>query len=43
MFVYLGGVKFAVVQLQDMQRRLEVGLRLRQLHLYGAQAVDVRR
>lgn len=41
-FVYLGGVEFAVVQLQDLQRSLEVGLRLRQLHLDGPQAVDVR-
>lgn len=27
--VYLGGVKLAVVQLQDLQGCLEVGLRLR--------------
>lgn len=39
--VYLGGVEFAVVQLQDVQGRLEVGLRLRQLHLDGPEAVDV--
>lgn len=41
--VYLGGVEFAVMQLQDAQSRLQVGLRLRQLHLDGPQAVDVRR
>ena len=39
---YLGGVELAVVELQDLQGRLEVGLRLRQLHLDGPQAVDVR-
>lgn len=38
----LGGVEFAVVQLQDLQGCLEVGLWLRQLHLDGPQAVDVR-
>ena len=41
--VYLGGVEFAVVQLQDVKGRLQVGLRLRQLHLDGPQTVDVRR
>lgn len=41
--VYLGGVELAVVKLQDLQGRLEVGLRARQLHLDGPQAVDVRR
>lgn len=41
--VYLGGVELAVVKLQDLQGRLEVGLRPRQLHLDGPQAVDVRR
>lgn len=41
--VYLGGVELAVVQLQDLQGCLEVGLRLRKLHLNWPQAVDVRR
>lgn len=40
---YLGGVEFAVVQLQNVQRRLQVGLGLRQLHLDGSQTVGVRR
>lgn len=39
----LGGVELAVVQLQDLQGSLEVGLRLRELHLDGPQAVDIRR
>lgn len=40
--VYLGGVEFAVVQLQDAQGRLQVGLGLRQLQLDGPQAVGIR-
>lgn len=40
---YLGGVEFAVVQLQNVQCRLQVGLGLRQLHLDGSQTVGVRR
>lgn len=40
--VYLGGVEFAVVQLQDAQGRLQVGLGLRQLQLDGPQTVGVR-
>lgn len=40
-WVYLGGVEFAVVQLQDAQGRLQVGLGLRQLQLDGPQAVGV--
>ena len=39
---YLGGVELAVVELQDLQGSLEVCLRLRQLHLDGPQAVDIR-
>ena len=41
--IYLGGVELAVVQLKDMQGSLEVGLRLRKLHLDRPQAVGVRR
>lgn len=37
----LGGVQFAVVQLQDPQGRLQVGLGLRQLQLDGPQTVGV--
>lgn len=39
---YLGGVEFAVVQLQDVQGSLQVGLRLRQLQLDGPQTVGIR-
>lgn len=38
---HLGGVELAVVQLQDLQRLLQVGLRLRQLQLDGPQTVGV--
>lgn len=40
--IYLGGVELAVVQLQDLQRLLQVGLGLRQLQLDGPQTVGVR-
>lgn len=39
--VHLGGVEFAVVQLQDAQGRLQVGLGLRQLQLDGPQTVGI--
>lgn len=41
MGVYLGGVEFAVVQLQDAQGRLQVGLGLRQQQLDGPQTVGI--
>lgn len=40
--VHLGGGDFAVVQLQDAQGRLQVGLGLRQLQLEGPQTVGIR-
>lgn len=36
----LGGVQFAVVQLEDLQGSLEVGLWLQQFQLDWSQAVD---
>lgn len=40
--VHLGGVEFAVVQLEDAQGRLQVGLGLGQLQLDGPQTVGIR-
>lgn len=40
--IYLGGVQFAVVQLQDAQGCLQVGLGLRQLQFDGPQTVCIR-
>lgn len=39
----LGGVQFAVVQLEDLQGSLEVGLWLQQFQLDGPQAVNTGR